>query len=219
MGEGRYIVQQCSYHEIKSLIETKHYLKRRPQVTDCYVLFDTQERVAVGGLTIGKPASNSLCVGVCGAEAKQFVYELNRLYVNDGVDFAESKFIAEALGMFYRTFGNAILVSYADTELGHTGSVYQASNWIYTGMTKPRTDKYVPDGKHSRHYAKDQDNSRRVVRSGKHRYVKFVGTKGFKRWCACRLKYKQETYPKADNSYYAETYKYDKKLIFMDTQK
>lgn len=26
MKEGRYIVQQCSYHEIKYLIETKHYL-------------------------------------------------------------------------------------------------------------------------------------------------------------------------------------------------
>lgn len=79
---------------------------------------DTHKRVVVGGLTIGKPASNSLCVGVCGAEAKRFVYELNRLYVNDGVDFAESKFIAESLGMFYRTFDNAILVSYADTDMG-----------------------------------------------------------------------------------------------------
>lgn len=217
MENGRYIVQQCSYHEIKSLIETKHYLKRRPQVTDCYVLFDTQERVAVGGLTIGKPASNSLCVEVCGAEAKQFVYELNRLYVNDGVDFAESKFIAEALGMFYRTFGNAILVSYADTDLGHIGSVYQASNWIYTGKTPSRTDKFVPEGKHSRHYDKNQDNSVRVVRSSKHRYVLFVGTKGFKKWCKARLLYKIAECPKGDLSYYNEDSVYEKKLVFNKT--
>lgn len=214
MGEGRYIVQQCSYHEIKSLIETKHYLKRRPQVTDCYALFDTHERVVVGGLTIGKPASNSLCVGVCGAKAKRFVYELNRLYVNDGVDFAESKFIAESLGMFYRTFGNAILVSYADTDMGHIGAIYQASNWIYTGKTPSRTDKFVPEGKHSRHYDKNQDNSVRVVRSSKHRYVYFVGTKGFKKWCKARLLYKIAKYPKGDLSYYNEDFVYEKKLVF-----
>lgn len=217
MENGRYIVQQCSYHEVKSLIETKHYLKRRPQVTDCYALFDTQERTVVGGLTIGKPASNSLCVGVCGAEAKQFVYELNRLYVNDGVDFAESKFIAEALGMFYRTFGNSILVSYANTDMGHISAIYQASNWIYTGKTPSRTDKFVPEGKHSSHYDKNQDNSVRVVRSSKHRYVYFVGTKGFKKWCKARLLYKIAEYPKGDLSYYNEDFVYEKKLVFNKT--
>ena len=213
MKENRYVVQQCSYYEIKELIETKHYLKRKPQVTDCYALFDTVSRKVVGGLTIGKPASNSLCEGVCGVEAKKHVYELNRLYVEDGVDFQESKFIAESVELFHRTFGNAILVSYADTDLGHTGSVYQASNWKYTGLTPSRTDKYVPDGKHSRHYSKDQDNSVRVLRSSKHRYVIFLGTKGFKRWCEARLNYNQKPYPKADNKYYDATYKYEKKLV------
>lgn len=145
------------------------------------------------------------------------MYELNRLYVNDGVDLVESKFIAEALGMFCLTFGNAILVSYADTDMGHIGAIYQASNWIYTGKTPSRTDKFVPEGKHSRHYDKNQDNSVRVVRSSKHRYVLFVGTKGFKKWCKSRLLYKIAEYPKGDLSYYNEDFVYEKKLVFNKT--
>ena len=216
METERYVVCQCSYSEIQRLIETKHYLKRRPQVTDSFALYDRETRNIVGALTIGKPASNSQCVGVCGAEAKKYVYELNRLYVEDGVDFPESKFISASISLFQRTFGNAILVSYADTDMGHVGAIYQASNWLYTGKTPSRTDKFVPEGKHSRHYDKDQDNSVRVVRSSKHRYVMFVGTKGFKKWCMARLQYKEADYPKGDLSYYDEDFKYKKKLVFRE---
>ena len=39
----------------------------------------------VGVLTIGKPASNSLCNGVCGPENAHKVYELNRLITEDNL--------------------------------------------------------------------------------------------------------------------------------------
>ena len=100
--------------------------------------------------------------------------------------------------------------------MGHIGAIYQASNWLYTGKTPSRTDKFVPEGKHSRHYDKDQDNSVRVVRSSKHRYVMFVGSKGFKKWCMTRLQYKVTDYPKGDLSYYDEDFKYKKKLVFRE---
>lgn len=44
MDKGRYVVCQCSYYEIQELIETKHYLKRRPQVTDSFALYDSETR-------------------------------------------------------------------------------------------------------------------------------------------------------------------------------
>lgn len=43
METERYVVCQCSYSEIQGLIETKHYLKRRPQVTDSFALYDRDE--------------------------------------------------------------------------------------------------------------------------------------------------------------------------------
>jgi hypothetical protein len=33
-----------------------------------------------------------------------------------------------------------IVVSYADTAMGHIGYIYQASNFLFTGTTKERTD-------------------------------------------------------------------------------
>ena len=44
MKTERYTVCQCSYYEIQGLIETKHYLKRRPQITDSFALYDRETR-------------------------------------------------------------------------------------------------------------------------------------------------------------------------------
>ena len=34
------------------------------------------------------------------------------------------------------------IVSYADTSQGHHGYIYQATNWIYTGLSAKRTERY-----------------------------------------------------------------------------
>jgi hypothetical protein len=39
-----------------------------------------------------------------------------------------------------------IVVSYAEIEAGHTGVVYQATNWIYTGLSD-RHAEWRLDGK------------------------------------------------------------------------
>ena len=36
--------------------------------------------------------------------------------------------------------GLRLLVSYADCEQGHHGGIYQASGWLYSGLTAPKTD-------------------------------------------------------------------------------
>ena len=51
---------------------------------------------------------------------------------------------------------------------GHVGYVYQATNWLYTGMTRPRTDIYSA-GKHPRH--SQEDITKRQIRTAKHRYI------------------------------------------------
>lgn len=80
------------------------------------------------------------------------------------------------------------------------GYVYQATNWLYTGLTKPRTDKYS-EGGHSRHYA--QGETRRQPRTEKHRYVYLVGDKREVRRMRNELRYPViAEYPKGDSAHY-----------------
>lgn len=93
------------------------------------------------------------------------------------------------------------VVSYADWGgWRHVGYVYQATNWLYTGMTKPRTDKYSASG-HARHYAEGE--TRRQIRTAKHRYVYLVGSKSVVRRMRKELRYPvYEDYPKGDSRHY-----------------
>lgn len=101
-----------------------------------------------------------------------------------------------------------ILVSYADTSMNHNGYIYQATNWLYTGKTKERTDISTPNGKHSRHYNKKIDYTQnRKTRSSKHRYIYFLGNKSDKRYFKKCLKYEVLKYPKDINKRYNAEYK------------
>jgi hypothetical protein len=159
----------------------------------------------VGICTIGKPASPSLCVGVCGKEQSENVYELNRLVVNDGLP---NNSLSYFVGNVLRLLPPMILVSYADTSQNHHGYIYQATNWTYTGATKERTDIGVEDGSHSRHYDKSIDKKLfRKKRSSKHRYIYFVGTKRHKKSWKSLLRYNIEEYPKGNNKRYDASYR------------
>lgn len=190
-----YKVKRITYEETKDFILTKHYAQRMPSISYAYGLFKSGEKVGV--LTIGKPASHSLCIGVCGKEYQSKVYELNRLITLDGLgENALSYFVGRALRDLRKE--KLIVVSYADTGAGHNGYIYQATNFIYTGKTKERTDKYTPGNKHSRHYT-DEYKHLRKVRTAKHRYVYFTGNK--KKYLKA-LNYPVMPYPKEENRNY-----------------
>ena len=83
-----------------------------------------------------------------------------------------------------------LVISYADTNQKHLGIIYQASNWIYAGMTPNSKAILVPNGRvyHSRMIRKRQseiliwshnkirdkwaiDNCKEMILLGKHRYL------------------------------------------------
>lgn len=185
----------------KEWVLKKHYAKRLPSISYSFGLYNLN--ILVGILTIGKPASPNLCDGICGAEFSKYVYELNRLCVNDGLEKnALSYFVSKSIKAINE---DIILVSYADTLYNHHGYIYQATNWLYTGITKERTDIGFEDGKHSRHYDKSINKEMfRKYRSAKHRYVFFIGKmrKVFNK----NLKYQIKPYPKGDNIRYDASY-------------
>ena len=127
--------------EAEPWILKKHYAKRMPQIIHAFGLYDKR---LVGIVTYGLPASPFLCMGVCGPENKDIVLELNRLCIEDGLKNAASMLVGQSLQMLPKP---SIVVSYADTEMNHVGYVYQATNFIFTGTTKERTDMAGLDGK------------------------------------------------------------------------
>ena len=95
------------------------------------------------------------------------------------------------------------VVSYADTAWSHVGYVYQACNFLYTGLSAKRLDNYQPEGKHPRAYDKNNHSSLYQTRSSKHRYVYLVGDRRTKKQMRKDLRYKVEDhYPKGDETHY-----------------
>ena len=177
----------------------RHYSGRKPQISRAFGLYDKESLVAV--CTFGKPASASLCDGICGKEYSKNVYELNRLCRLEQWKEPLSSFVSACLRILRSE--NWIIVSYADTGMHHNGYIYQACNFIYTGKTKERTDKYTVGNKHSRHYSNEEQNGIRKVRTAKHRYVYFCSyNKRLKKEWLRKLNYKEEEYPKDINENY-----------------
>lgn len=190
----------------------KHYAGRKPQVTKAFGWYEDDRLVAV--CTFGKPASPQLCDGICGKEFSSNVYELNRLVRVEDFDGQLSQFISGCLRELKKE--NWIVVSYADSGMTHHGYIYQATNFIYTGCTKQRTDRYV-EGKHSRHADFDNPKGIRQVRTAKHRYVYFcTSDKKLKQQWKEALNYPILPYPKGDNENYELGRVYSQVLIDKD---
>lgn len=195
-------MNEISVIEQKEAVEfllPKHYSGRKPNIS---VAFGWKiDGVLVAVCTFGKPASASLCVGICGKDEARHVYELNRLCRIDEFDGQLSKLVGFSLRFLKSK--NWIVVSYSDLGMSHNGYIYQACNFLYTGTTVRRTDKYTEGNKHSRHYSNNAQNGLRKVRTAKRRYVFFCGKSKIqnRNWRKL-LRYPIEPYPKSENKNY-----------------
>jgi len=184
-----YSIRRIQYQEALPFILNIHYAKRVPSINYAYGLFLKQELVGI--VSYGIPASASLCEGVAGKNNKHHVIELNRLVLKHNKKNEASILIGASFKLLPKP---KIIVSYADTKEKHLGVVYQATNFMFTGTTKERTDMAGADGKHSRHHLGDA--TKRVHRSAKHRYVYVIGNKRDKKSLTKQINYKAQEYPK-----------------------
>lgn len=173
----------------------KHYAKRIPSISFAFGLY--VENDLLGVVTYGMPASPFLCVGVCGYQNKDLVLELNRLCLDANEKNQASFLVANSIKLLPKP---KIIVSYADTAMGHVGYIYQATNFLFTGTTKERTDMASETGGHSRHHSGDRN--KRVDRSAKHRYVFFHANKYDKKKLLQELNYQVLNYPKGESRKY-----------------
>ena len=194
-------VRRITYDETKPFLLKIHYARRMPCVTDAFGLF-IEDGKMIGVVTYGVPASYHLCIGIAGKENKDKVLELNRLVIlpeYSGHNYA-SFLVSRSLKMLPN---GTFVVSYADTAWSHVGYIYQATNFLYTGMSAKRTDTYQPNGLHPRAYDKNNHSKLKQTRSAKHRYIYLVGDKKTKKKMREQLIYKvYDHYPKGDETRY-----------------
>ena len=191
-----------------------HYAKRIPSISYAFGLFDAQNLVGV--VTYGCPPSPALCEGVAGKQNASLVLELNRLVLSQPIKNGPSVLVSHSLKLLPKP---SIVVSYADSAQGHVGYVYQATNFLYTGLSAKRTDWKIRGqeylhGKTVSNMATGQaspveymrqrfgDDFYLADRPRKHRYVYICANKKDKKRLLAELIYPVEPYPKGDSSRY-----------------
>jgi hypothetical protein len=192
-------VEKIDRDTARLFVERIHYSRLLPNnVVYQFGLYE--DRKLIGVVTYGIPASPPLCVGLAGEENRDRVLELNRLAIEEGYNGNNraSFLVSHSLKMLPNyTF----VVSYADTGWTHVGYIYQATNFLYTGLSAKRLDTYS-NGKHSRQYKKGTSETRHQTRNPKHRYVYLVGTKSQRKKMRQQLRYPVMPYPKGDEIRY-----------------
>lgn len=192
-----------------------HYLHRRAPCMEAFGLIDSEQSDAIVGVVLyGVSASSTLLKGVCGPDEAKNVYELTRLWLSDDLPRnCESFLISASVKMVQRE----IVVSFADSTANHVGYVYQASNWLYTGLSTKFKDPKLRGSEHLHHtgWAHGMTNAQIIEKYGdqvyfverprKHRYVYFNLTRykrpkdraARKAELMSKLRYKILPYPKA----------------------
>tara|TARA_R110002012_G_C11460261_1_gene592718 strand:- start:40 stop:789 length:750 start_codon:yes stop_codon:yes gene_type:complete len=167
------------------------------------------------------------CYGELGAIAfKGYTQTVGENYYNKGIilnrgacvhwahEHSGSKLISLSLKEIKKK-GYKFVVAYADSEAGEIGTLYQATNWYYIGITKDtHHDIYYKSGKmflgDRNFYVKYGTRSKKVMenfvsqrndlvlkeRKGKGRYIQLLGSKKENKEMMNVLKNKIQSYPK-----------------------
>lgn len=126
--EGWYVKQLCR-KDITTFIEQWHYSKSiNGCISDfCFGLFNTENQL-VGAMFYGRMAMANQWNRF--ADKQENVIELRRLCcIDETPKNAESFFIARSIKLLKKLWGGSVIVSYADKEFGHSGTIYKASNF------------------------------------------------------------------------------------------
>lgn len=205
--KDKYYIKEIDYQTAMKIVVENHYLHRKCPCSHAFGLFDISTKEIKGVITFGVPCSSTLLKGICGIEEMHNVYELNRLWVSDDVPRNGESYL---IGNTIKMLDKQIIVSFADTSKGHIGYVYQATNFIYCGLSAKFKDPKVRGYENMHHatYAHGMtmkqviekygaENVYYVDRPRKHRYIYFNCDKKKKRQLLSKLRYKILPYPKS----------------------
>jgi hypothetical protein len=167
----------------RKILVKNHYLHSFPGCTQlCFGAFS--ESRLLGAITFGAGPTNAFRL-VDGALPDNCL-TLTRLWLSGELPSnSESRIIAVCLRYLKKFTKLQFIVTYADPTQGHVGTIYQASSWLYTGLSEampkfdlgdgiPRHSRSLSHafGSHSLKYFSDCGLSVKVLpQLPKHRYI------------------------------------------------
>jgi hypothetical protein len=198
-------VQPIPHGVAKKILERHHYLHTLPGGTMlCFGVFLDDRLLGAMTIGVGPKLGHRLVEGAANRDCAT----LTRLWLSDDLPFnSESRVIGIVLRSLARHTSLKFLLAYADPAVGHVGTIYQATNWLFTGLSQAGVMMDLGDGvpRHTRTlgYVLGTHSMRRlrsqgievtpIYKSRKHRYLYFLERK----WRS-RLRAPILPYPKGD---------------------
>ena len=188
--------------------------------------FNSEDKL-IGVATYGDPIGRHSGQSISPILERTEVLELTRLFVYDGYGCnIESWFVGQTFKWLRENAKHIkALISYSDPKVGHLGTVYQSTNWIYQGNRIRPNDswsfKFDEDGRwmHGKtifpqYKTNDPQKIRELVNKPfwikkeprKHRYI-YILDKSKKSRILKSLKYPSIPYPKKSEVFEEEIHK------------
>lgn len=155
---GDLLIQRCDNHTANSLVEKYHYLHRKIYIGRNISYSVTHKQFGGEGvLMYGYPVfhTKKCLVGEGQPLSNGELVELCRVYLPPELPTnSESCSIGKSLKMLKQDwkaltgFVPKVIISFADTEFTHRGTIYKASNFMHMGYVKGR--KATPSLGHGR---------------------------------------------------------------------
>ena len=198
-------VRPVSVKIAKEIIVRNHYLHSLPGGTQMTFGVFLEQRL-LGALALGVGAFNSRRL-VSGATHGDCIC-LTRLWLADDLPKnSESRVLAVVLRSLVRNTTLKFVATYADPSAGHVGTIYQATGWLYTGMSEPSVLYDIGDGvlrnsrtlghaygtRSSRYFSEHGVELKGLRQEAKHRYLYFLD----KAW-SDKLNVPVRPYPKSN---------------------
>lgn len=196
---------------VRQYIATYHYSHIMPDSSfECFAGYYGNKLAGV--VVFGCGANNQTFSALIPDIQLKNCRELTRLWSPDGMPKnTESKLIKESISLLSPQVN--LIVSFADPSHNHQGTIYQASNFYYCGMSNP--NKMLTNGKEKFHIrtigsykrrhpelrnvtnleVMDKYGWRYVESVGKHRYVLLRGDRWLKKLMYNQIKDKIKEYP------------------------
>lgn len=239
MSEEKYfdvtkvVLRQLSKKLAEKMIVENHYSHKWSLCQVAYGIFYTDVKPSpspffnnvneelIGCVVYGQPVGRSAAESISNLIKIDEVFELTRLFIHDGYGKnIESYSISESMRMIKRDFSKIkAIISYADGEQGHKGTIYQATNFYYQGNSSlalmpnysislkgppyewihSRTVSSIYGTHNVEHIKKCIGHTFwRKKESTKHRYVYLLGSKTDKKKILKNLKHPFLDFPKGN---------------------
>ena len=146
MKKADYQVKEITRKEAGNYFLYGHYLKKWPRISFLFGLF--RNGTLVGAISYGTPSSPAARASVAGHCNSSMVLELNRLFLENNLKNEASFLISRSIKLLPKP---RIIISYADNDQGHEGTIYKAANFRKGGQSEGYHYDWVVEGKEHLH--------------------------------------------------------------------